>query len=214
MYAEDKEPVILEELDWNQLIKLQESSGDGPLIKIPFSLDTPYLKKDFNLDLIIWNLSSKNMEITKRTVNYVLKNFNKLFETGWTMLYYHLCATEVYPDVAEHTLEEFYKEQIDFEYPYYSIQLEINSTHLEDGMARYCFVVPTTCDCSRWMISDDNMRAYMVNNKCCQFNTNNDDMQMLEDNNLEYLYGKDEWYADIYKKMESKGFQYAEPFRP
>lgn len=217
MYAKNKKPVALEELDWNQFIKLQrrfEETGEGPLMKIPFSLNTPYLQKDFHLDLIIWNLSKDKMELVQKVVFYVLQNFNKLFETGWTVLYYESINFD--PEIAEHTLSEFYKEQIDFESSYYSIQLEINSDHLTDGIARYCFVVSTVCNYRKWMISDDDMRVYMVDNKCCKFDTNNDDMQMTE-MNINFLYGNAEQVKKIfsteYKKMEQEGFQYAESFQ-
>lgn len=135
---------------------------------------------------------------------------HKLFETGWTLLYHHLCLIE--PSVAEHTLEEFFVEQINFESPYYSIQLEINCNHLEDGEARYCFVVATICKYDKWIISDDNMRMYMVNNKCLFFETNNDDMQ-IDEYPQEYLYSENEEFDEnAYKKMAEANFQYAEPF--
>lgn len=215
MYAKNKEPVKFDELDWNQFINLQKAN-QGPLMKIPFSINTPYLQRDFNLDLIIWNLSDKNMEITKKVVHYVLQNFNKLFETGWTVLYHQLCENEPYPDVANHTLAEFYTQQIDFESPYYSIQLEINSEHLTDGAARYCFVVSTTCSCNGWMISDDDMRIYMVDNKCQGLNTNNDDMQMVE-YDVNFLYGDEarisKMFSKEYQIMEQEGFAYAKAFQ-
>lgn len=93
----------MQDLDIRAFIPLQEDKG-GPLVKIRFSLDTPYLKRNFNLDLIIWNLNEDNLERTERVVRYVLKNFNKLFETGWTALYYHLCKVD--DQVADHTLQE------------------------------------------------------------------------------------------------------------
>lgn len=215
MDAKNKKPIPLDELDWNQFIKLQnDEDEEGPLIKIPFSINTPYLQKNFNLDLIIWNLSNDNMEMVKKVVHYVLKNFDKLFETGWTLLYYYTCEMEVYPDVANHTLSEFYNEQIDFESPYYEIQLEINGKHLTNGIARYCFVVSTGVS-TEWILSDDDMRMYMVDNKCKAFDTNNDDMQMLYDN-ISLLYGDEQWdelFSNGYKRMESEGFQYAEHFQ-
>lgn len=205
---------MYDELNWEKFMLFQASEEEEePKISIPFLLDTPYLKKDFNLDLVIWNLSEHNLEITKKVVHYVLNNFNKLFETAWTTLYHYLCAVESYPDVAEHTLAEFYEKQIDFESPYYSIQLEINSEHLADGAARYCFVVATVCSYKKWMISDDDMRLYMVDNKCCNADTNNDNMQIL--NECEDLYANacmEEILAKIYEKMSGENFQYAERF--
>ncbi len=213
MYAQNKKPIPFDKIDWNEFIELQESEvEEGPLIKIPFSLNTPYIQKDFNLDLIIWNLSDDTMELTKKVISYVLRNFDKLFETGWTILYYYLCEAEPYPEVSERTLSEFYKEQIDFTSPYYSIQLEINTKHLVDDIARYCFVVSTTCEYDKWMISDDNMRVYMVDNKCRCFDTNNDAAQMMGEDFDEYLY--EDWnFSDIYTKMEEEGFQYAISFK-
>ena len=209
MYAENKQPLPLDELDIRQFVSLQES-GEGPLVKVSFSLDTPYLKKDFNLDLIIWNLTEDRLERTERVLRYVLKNFGRLFETGWTALYHHLCGL-IYSETANHTVKEFYEEQIDFENPYYTIQLEINCDHLEDGQPRYCFVVATTD--GDWMIADDDMRVYMLGNKACGLNDNNDDGQMrgsLED--CEMFYGMGQMLAKCYEKMEADGFQYAEPF--
>lgn len=206
MYNEHIQPISLEELDIRQLIAFWESE-DEPLIKICFSLDTPYLKRDFDLDLIIWNLSDDNIEQTERVIQYVLKNFNKLFETGWTVLYHHLC--EVDSNVAEHTVQEFYEEQIDFDENYYTIQLEINCEHLKDGQARYCFVVATTCDCNKWMISSDDMRVYMIGNKACGFNDNNDDLQMRDSLEICQMFYQMEWMLDV----KLPGFQYAEPFQ-
>ena len=66
------------------------------------------------------------MDRTERVVRYVLNHFGKLFETGWVALYRHLCKVDVYGRTAEHTVQEFFVEQIDLESPYYQIQLEIN----------------------------------------------------------------------------------------
>ena len=211
MYAKNKQPITLEELDLQQFITLRES-GEVPLIKLLFSINTPYLQRDFHLDLIIRNLSDENMEITKKVVYYVLKNFSKLFETGWTALYHYSCLCGI-GDVAEHTLKEFYEEQIDFENPYYSIQLEINCEHLSDGIARYCFVAATTCDYRKWMISDDNMRVFMAGNKACIFDTNNDDTQILVDlKSCSMMYEIKGIMEKVYEKMDADHFQYAEMF--
>lgn len=209
MYVENMEPIGLEELDIRTLIPLQESE-DGALVKVRFSLDTPYLKRDFVLDLIIWNLTQDNLERTERVVRYVLNNFNKLFETGWTALYRYLRKVDC--RVAEHTVQEFFVEQIDFESSYYQIQLELNCDHLEDGQARYCFVVSTTCDYRKWMIADDNMRVYMNGNRACGFNDDNDDGQLRYDLEDCEFYGMSPVLAEHYAKMEAEGFQFAEPF--
>ena len=140
-----------------------------------------------------------------------MKNFNRLFETGWTALYRYLCRVD--SEVAKHTVQEFFEEQIDFESTYYAIQLEINCEHLEDGQARYCFVVSTISDCYRWMIADDDMRVYMLGNKASGFNDNNDDGQMQD--SLEacgMFYKMWRMLAEDYAKMEAEGFQFAEPF--
>lgn len=211
MYAENKRPIALEALDLREFISLQDS-GEGPLVKVRFSLNTPHLKQDFDLDLIIWNLSEENLERTERVVRYVLQNFNKLFETGWTVLYRYLCH-DAYSETKDHTVQEFFREQINFDSSYYTIQLELNCGHLEDGQARYCFVVSTTCDCHKWMIADDNMRVYMNGNRACGFNDNNDDGQMREPlENCAMFYGMGRMLAEDYKKMEAEGFQFAEPF--
>lgn len=205
----DSEPVALKDLDIRQFMMLQKDGS--PLVKIPFFLDTAYLKRDFILDLVIWNLSENNLEQTEKVVYYVLNHFGKLFETGWTALYYYLC--EVDPEVADHTIQEFFVEQVDFENSCYTIQLEMNCDHLEDGQARYCFVVATTCDYRKWMIAADDMRVYMTGNKACGFNDNNDDSQMR--GNLKacgMFYGMGPELAGGYQKMEQSGFQFAEPF--
>ena len=208
IYLDDRAPINLKDLDIRQFIPLQEDE-DGPLVKVRFSLDTPYLKRDFILDLIIWNLNEENLGRTERVVRYVLNNFNKLFETGWIALYRFLCQLP-HDDTKEHTVEEFFREQIDFDSPYYQIQLEINCDHLADGQARYCFVVSTTCDYRKWMIAEDNMRVYMIGNRACGFNDNNDSGQMrcsLEDCAMFYEMGR-----TVYEAMVQDGFQFAEPF--
>lgn len=200
---------MYDELNWNEFIQLQEKK-EYPKISIPFSLNTPYLQKDFSLDLLIWNLSDENLEITKKVVFYVLSNFNKLFETAWTAIYYRLLLMDWSP-MDGHTLSEFYQEKINFESPYYTIQLEINSEHLIDGTARYCFVVSTSDD-----VSEDNLRCYMVNNQCWATDTNNDDMQMLMGFEFrEKLYQNPvskEFFMKAYEKMSEENFKYAESF--
>lgn len=210
MHIEDREPITVEQLDIRQFISFQQNK-ENPLLKMRFSLDTTWLKKDFILDLVIRNLSEDNLGQTEQVLHYVLKNFNKLFETGWTVLYYYLCKVEPYPEVAKHTIQEFFVEQVDFENPYYTIQLEINCDHLKDGQARYCFVVATTCDYRKWMIASDNMRVYMMGNKACGFNDNNDDCQMLNSLELcECFYGMGGKLTEFYETMQAKGFQFAE----
>ena len=111
------------------------------------------------------------------------------------------------------SLDEFFTGQIDFESPYYQIQLEINCGHQNDGQARYCFVVSTVCSCNKWMISDDNMRVYMNGNRACGFNTNNDDGQMREAlENCEMFYGMEKMLAEYYERMDQDGFKFAAPF--
>lgn len=211
--VEVQEPITLEQLDIRQFISLQEDK-DGPLLKLRFSLDTTWLKKDFILDLVIWNLSEDNLEQTERVVRYVLDNFNRLFETGWTILYHYLCKIEPYPSVARHTIQEFFVEQVDFESHYYTIQLEINCDHLKDGQARYCFVVATTCNYRKWTISDDDMRIYMIGNKACGVNDNNDDCQMRDTLEIcEDFYEMGEWLSEGYDIMRAEGFQFAESFK-
>lgn len=202
------------DLDWDIFIKFNENdSYEYPKVTIPFTLDNPYIKKDFNLDILLWNFSGENQEIAKKVTSYVLFNFNKLFETAWTSLYHFLCAVEDYPETSLHTLKEFFKEQIDFDSQYYNIQLEVNCEHLFDGNARYCFVVSTTCDCSRWIISDDNMRVYMTGNKSSGTDTNNDSMQILQDyKDVCRYYYNENMFKDIYEKLDSGNFQYAPPF--
>lgn len=199
-------------LDWKNFMELQ-AKKTCPKISFPFLLDTPYLHKNFNLDLIIWNLSDNNLEITKKVVNYVLQNFNKLFETAWTALYYFLCSCAargiaVSDEIVKHTLSEFYEKQIDFQNPNYSIELELNSAHLSDGIARYCFVVATT------IVNENDTRLYMTDNKCWGTNDNNDTMQMV-DNSYEKEYY--DWLqndmTNVYEKMDSEHFQYAESFK-
>ena len=202
--------IAAEELDFREFIALQNNK-DAPLIKLRFLLDTTWIKRDFDLDLIVWNLSEDNLERTKRILDYVLKNFGRLFETGWTALYHDLC--DVDPGVAEHTLEEFFTEQVNFDSEYYTIQLELNCDHQNDGEARYCFVVATASGCDRWMIADDNMRVYMNGNKPCGLNDNNDDTQMaMSMENSGIFYGMGKMLAPYLEQMERDGFLFAEPF--
>lgn len=77
------------DLDWETFMRLQKE-GECPKVTIPISLNTPYLQKDIQLDLLVWNLSKENQEITKKVVDYVLGNFSKLFETAWTVLYHQI----------------------------------------------------------------------------------------------------------------------------
>lgn len=196
------------QLDYEKFIHSQES-GECPKITIPLSLNTPHLQRKFNLDILVWNLATENSPITMEVVDYVLEHFDKLFETAWTSLYHYLCPID--PNVASHTLQEFYEQQIDFESPYYSIQLEINSEHLSDGIPRYCFVVSTVCSYKKWMISDDNMRVYMLDNEPCGANTNNDSGQILEEP-CDFLYGHKEMFSKAAEKMKQDDFQYAKPF--
>lgn len=208
-YAKDLPPISPKELNISDFITLQKN--DLPLIKLAFSIDTAYLKRDLNLDLILRNLSEDNLSQTEKTVSYILKNFSKLFETAWTTLYHHLCKID--PKTATHTLEEFFTEQIDFDNPYYTIQIELNSRHLQDGAARYCFVAATVNDYGKWSISDDNMRVYMIGNIPCGINTNNDDGQMCESlEDCAMFYGMDKVFDPYLEQMEQNGFEPAEPF--
>ena len=104
---------MYDKLDWKNFMELQ-AKDVCPKISFPFLLDTPYLRKNFNLDLIIWNLSDDNLAITKKVVNYVLQNFNKLFETAWTALYHFLCSCAacgiaISDEIDKGTLSEFYE---------------------------------------------------------------------------------------------------------
>ncbi|MDE6590023.1 MAG: hypothetical protein K2K53_06705, partial [Oscillospiraceae bacterium] len=143
-------------LNLDKFIDFNENGEEyEPKLRIPFSLDTAYLKRDFSLDIVVWKLSSENLEQTKQVVHYILENFNTLFETAWTAHYYF------YFDNAHCTLDEFFR-QINFEsQDDYVIRVEINSEYLMDGAARYHFVVHTDDD-----LSEDNIRLYMRDNKC------------------------------------------------
>ena len=84
MYALQKKPIALEELNLEQFIALQQSD-EGPLVKIRFCLDTPYAKRDFDLDLIIWRLSEQNRARTEKIVQYVLKD-SCIWQSSWLSL--------------------------------------------------------------------------------------------------------------------------------
>lgn len=157
-------------LDWNKFIDFEENE---PKLSVPFSLDTTYLKRDFTLDIVVWNLKTENLEQTKKVVHYILTNFNRLFETAWTAHYYW------YFEQIQCTLSEFFQ-MICFDSPYYSIRVELNSDYLTDGIARYHFVVNTD-----YTLSEDNVRLYMRDNKCCACDTNNDDTAILVSANFE-----------------------------
>lgn len=76
-------------LDWNKLIDFEENNTmDIPKLSIPFFLDTSCLKREFTLDIVVWNLTAANLEQTKKVVYYILENFNRLFETAWTAHYH------------------------------------------------------------------------------------------------------------------------------
>lgn len=196
------------ELDWNKLIDFKENDKeDEPRLRIPFSLDATHLKQEFNLDIVIWNLTPTNLEQTKKVVYYVLENFDRLFETAWTALYHY------YSYNLDCTLAEFYQ-KIDFEsFDYYTIRLELNSNYLMDNIARYHFVVATDDD-----LSEDNIRLYMRDNKCWGSDTNNESMAILIGANYEDVSMPDVVAAvkidfeKIYTKMEKEQFLFAKSF--
>ncbi len=101
-------------IDWDHLINFQEDNEDDwqPKATIPFFLDTPYLKREFPLDIVVWNLTEDTLDITKKVVEYVLSNFNKLFETAWTGLYYFCCAYMDDEVINNHSLTEFYQDPV------------------------------------------------------------------------------------------------------
>lgn len=184
-------------LDWN---KLMEFEGKGePKLTIPFSVDTAFLKQDFALDIVVWNLKAENLEETKKVVDYILANFDKLFETAWTAFYRY------YSRHINCTVEEFFKLIIFEEPDYYSIRVELNSDYLMDNTARYHFVVHTAT-----RLSDDNIRLYMRDNKCCACDTNNDGWAILQSANFEELYMPEmaetlrKMFEDVYKEMEEE----------
>ena len=196
------------ELDWDKLIDFQaKDKEDEPKLSVPFSLDTTYLKQEFTLDFMVWKLTAENLEQTKKVVHYILENFNRLFETAWTALYYF------YFDNVHCELDEFYQ-KIDFGDPdYYTIRVELNSDYLTDGIARYHFVAATVDD-----LSEDNIRLYMRDNKCWGCDTNNNGLAILESANFEDLFipemvqGERKAFEKIYEQMEQEKFQFAESF--
>ncbi len=195
-------------LDWNKLIDFEENNTmDIPKLSIPFFLDTFCLKREFTLDIVVWNLTAANLEQTKKVVYYILENFNRLFETAWTA-HYHF-----YYDNIRCTLDEFYQ-KINFEYPdYYTIRLELNSDYLTDGIARYHFVVATDDD-----LSDDDIRLYMKDNRCWGCDTNNDGTAILESADFADLFVPEmveavQWsFKKLYAKMEEEQFLFAPSF--
>ncbi len=59
-------------LDWNKLIDFEENNTmDIPKLSIPFFLDTSCLKREFTLDIVVWNLTAANLEQTKKVVYYI-----------------------------------------------------------------------------------------------------------------------------------------------
>ncbi len=195
------------EFDWDKLIHYDEDETmDEPKQSIPFSLDTTYLKQEFTLDFVVWNLKRENLEQTKKVVQYILDNFNGLFETAWTAFYYF------YYDNLDCTLPEFYQ-MIDFENPYYTIRVEINSDYLMDGIARYHFVAATDEN-----LSDDDIRLYMRDNKCWAADTNNDGTAILVSANFEDIYipemieGERKAFERVYEKMEEEQFPFVKSF--
>ena len=183
-----------------KLIDFQEHDEEyEPKLRFPFSLDTAYLKQDFTLDIVVWNLKVENLEQTKKVIHYILTNFNKLFETAWIAFYYW------YSDNTDCTLAEFFR-QVDFESSDYSaIRVELNSDYLTDGTARYHFVVHTDDS-----LSEDDIRLYMRDNKCCASDTNNEGMAILSSANFADFYGSEaaeavmKGFEKQYEKMESE----------
>lgn len=205
---------MYEKLDWEKFMAFKNGREKGyPKETIPFVLNTPHLQRDFQLDILIWNLTPENLTMTQKAVQYVLNHFNKLFETAWTALYYYLCSIGINSETSRHTLTEFYQQQIDFSGPYYTIQLEINSSHLTEGKARYCFIVSTVCSYQKWMISDDDMRIYMDGNRPYGFDTNNDNQILTENWNLLCGGGAAKDILDkVFRIMKENNFQYAPSF--
>lgn len=196
------------ELNWKKLIDfVANDKGDEPSLKIPFSLDATHLKREFNLDIVVWNLTPTNLEQTKKVVYYILENFDRLFETAWTASYHY------YSYNLNCTLAEFYQ-KIDFEHSdYYTIRLELNSNYLTDNVARYHFVVATDDD-----LSEDDIRLYMRDNKCWGCDTNNESMAILISANYEDMSMPEVVAAvkvdfeEIYTKMEKEQFPFAKSF--
>lgn len=55
------------ELDWKKLIDFVGNDKEyEPKLRVPFSLDTTHLRQEFALDIVVWNLTSANLEQTKR----------------------------------------------------------------------------------------------------------------------------------------------------
>ena len=196
------------ELNWNKLIDfVRNDKEDEPRLRIPFSLDATHLKREFNLDIVVWNLTPTNLEQTKKVVNYILENFDRLFETAWTASYHY------YSYNLDCTLAEFYQ-KIDFAHSdYFTIRLELNSNYLTDNIARYHFVVATEDD-----LSEDNIRLYMRDNKCWGCDTNNESLAILISANYEDMSMPEVVAAvkidfeKIYTKMEKEQFLFAKSF--
>ena len=195
------------ELNWEKLIDFKvKDIDDEPKLRVPSSLDTTHLKREFNLDIVVWNLTPTNLEQTKKVVYYILENFDRLFETAWTAHYHY------YSYNLDCTLAEFYQ-KIDFTYYYFAIRLELNSNYLTDNIARYHFVVATDDD-----LSEDNIRLYMRDNKCWGCDTNNEGMAILMSANYEDLSTPEVVAAvktdfeKIYAQMEKERFAFAKQF--
>lgn len=182
-------------LDLNKLIDYKGSGEEWePKLRLPFSLDTEYIKRDFLLDIVVWKLTSENLEQTQRVVRYILENFSRLFETAWTAFYH------MYENNVDCTLAEFFQ-QIDFEPSlYYTIRIEINSDSLADGEARYHFVVHTDAD-----LSDDDIRLYMRDNQCCATDTNNDSGVIQESADFGNIYNPE--VAEAVRKAFEKAYE-------
>lgn len=184
-----------DKLDLNKLIDYKGSSEEWePKLRLPFSLDTEYIKRDFPLDIVVWRLTSENLEQTQRVVRYILENFSRLFETAWTAFYH------MYENNVDCTLDEFFQ-KIDFEPSlYYTIRIEINSDSLADGEARYHFVVHTDAE-----LSDDDIRLYMRDNQCCAADTNNDSGVIQESADFGDLYNQEA--AEAVRKVFEKAYE-------
>lgn len=211
MYSEIDKSVKYEELDWNWY--MEEENEYEPLQKVDFHFETPYFSMDTKLNIILWNLSEENINQTKKVISYILNNFSKLFETAWLTARNYLLLVEPGGVVSERSEEDFYREQIAIKSPCNELQIDINCKHIEKGQAYYCFVVPTICDYKKWMISDDDLRLFMISNQCVKVDTNNvDDVLSYSGEPVEYQV-ENQIFEKANLMLKESGFDYAEEFK-
>ena len=124
-------------------IRLQELKEinyryDSMIEKI--DLENDYEKEQILVQFIFLRIQPKQIEIAEHTVDYIIKNFSKLYQTAIsTFAYYNELSFPSDEERGKRSLKEFFGLiQKRYDVKCYVI---INCKHVKDGLARYSFVV-------------------------------------------------------------------------